>query len=169
MCNACHRRYGLRSAYECRFYDAVMAHEFYSQRKTASREGIDCTLEDLEKMAEYVRPLLKRGQSPEFIWSHHGDELPVSLRTFYAYVEAGVFEDIVNLDLPKKVKIKVRRKPREEAAVPRHALDSREYSDFQALSSENQTRAVEMDCVCGKSGEKPAILTLLFFIYHNFT
>ena len=46
--------------------------------------------------------------------------------------------------------------------VPRRDLEGRLYSDFQALPTESQLTAVEMDCVCGKRGERPAILTLMF-------
>ena len=162
VCNGCPKRYGMGCGFEMRFYDAVMAHEAYTERKVVSRQGLDCTREELEAMAARVRPLLKRGQSPEFIWSSIGGELPISLRTFYSYVERGVFEGIVGLHLPKKVKFKVRKKARAEAPVPRRDLEGRLYSDFQALPVESRLTAVEMDCVCGKSGERPAILTLMF-------
>lgn len=147
--------------YEYRFYDGKMAHEAAEKRKSDSRAGVDCTREQLEKMAGFVRPLLKKGQSPENIWSNHGEKLPISLRTFYNYTELGVFDSIANLDLPKKVVFKIRKK-KEGPPAPRHDLDGRTYGDFQNLPAEEQMNAVEMDCVVSARGCDKAILTLLF-------
>lgn len=107
--------------YEYRFYDGKLARELARRRKTESRSGIDSTREELEAMARFARPLLKQGQSPEHIWSHYKDKLPISLRTFYSYVDMGVFDSIVNLGLPKKVAFRTRKKKGCEA-VPRHDL-----------------------------------------------
>ena len=162
VCNGCNRRYGMGCDYEYRFYDGRMAHELAQKRKVESREGVDATAEELESVRTLVRPLVKNGQSPEVIWANHREELPISLSTFYRYMEIGVFSDMISLDLPKKVKFKPRRKRADEAPVPRHDLEGRTYKDFAALPAEKQMGAVEMDCVEGRRGEKPAILTLLF-------
>lgn len=161
VCNDCRRRYGMGCEYGFRFYDGRLAHEMAEKRKTESRAGINATREQLEEMAGFVRLLLKQGQSPEHIWSFYGDQLPMSLRTFYNYVELGVFDSIVNLNLPKKVAFKVRKK-KSDPPMPHHDLSGRIYEDFINLSLDTQMSAVEMDCVEGKRGEKPTILTLLF-------
>ena len=161
VCNDCRKRYGMGCEYEYRFYDGRVAHEMAMKRKVESRAGIDCTREQLEKMTELVRPMLKKGQSPEHIWSNYDKVLPISLRTFYNYVEIGVFDSIVNLDLPKKVVFKVRKK-KTDPPVPRHDLEGRTYDDFCQLSIEEQMSAVEMDCVVSARGSDKAILTLLF-------
>lgn len=161
VCNDCRKRYGTGCGYEYRFYDGKLAHETAMKRKTEPRAGIDCTREQLVEMADFVRPMLKKGQSPEHIWSNHKEKLPISLRTFYNYVEMGVFDSIVNLDLPKKVVFKVRKK-KDAPPVPRHDLEGRTYEDFQKLPPEEQTNAVEMDCVVSAKGCDKAILTLLF-------
>lgn len=88
-CNGCHRRYGMGCGYEYRFYDGRMAHDLAQKRKVESREGIDVTPEELEAMRSIVRPLIKKGQSPEVIWATRAGELPASLSTFYRYVEMG--------------------------------------------------------------------------------
>lgn len=102
VCNDCRRRYGMGCEYEYCFYDGKLAHGLAQKRKVESRQGIDCTREELKYVADFVRPLLKKGQSPESIWLNFGDQLPFGLRTFYHYVEIGVFENIINLTLPKK-------------------------------------------------------------------
>lgn len=161
-CNGCHRRYGMGCGYEYRFYDGRMAHELAQKRKVESREGIDVTPGELEAMRAIVRPLIKKGQSPEVIRATHAGELPVSLSTFYRYVEIGVFSDIIGLDLPKKVRFKPRKRRADEAPIPRYDLEGRTYKDFEALSDDERMDAVEMDCVVGRRGESQAILTLLF-------
>ena len=162
VCNDCKRRFGYGCGFRHWYYDGNLAHEMSEARKSASRQGVDCTMEELQRLVEIVRPRLLNGQSPENIWLDCGDDLPVSLRTFYYYVERGIFESIVNLHLPKKVAIKIRKKKPKEPPVPRHELAGRTYQDFEALPLEDQMSAVEMDCVEGRRGEKPAILTLLF-------
>ena len=102
-----------------------------------------------------------KGQSPQAIWSALGDELPISHRTFYRYVEQGVFEDILNIDLPKKVKFKV-RKYAKKGNEPKVDLEGRTYEDFCSLPFDMQMNAVEMDCVVSARGSSKAILTLLF-------
>ncbi|WP_303201874.1 IS30 family transposase [Raoultibacter timonensis] len=161
VCNDCRKRYGMGCEYEYRFYDGRIAHEMATKRKVESRTGIDCTREQLEEMACLVRLMLKKGQSPEHIWANHGERLPISLRTFYNYVELGVFGSIVNLDLPKKVVFKVRKR-KADPPMPRHDLEGRAYGDFCRLSLEEQMNAVEMDCVVSARGSDKAILTLLF-------
>ena len=161
-CNGCHRRYGTGCGYEYRFYDGRMAHELAQERKVESREGIDVTPGELEAMRSIVRPLIKKGQSPEVIWATHAGEPPVSLSTFYRYVEIGVFSDIIGLDLPKKVRFKPRKRRADETPIPRHDLEGRAYKDFEALPDDKKMDAVEMDCVAGRRGEPQAILTLLF-------
>lgn len=161
VCNECLGRFdGTACSFARRFYNAKTADEIAKERLVTSRQGIDCTPEQLKEAADIVRPLLKKGQSLDHIWETHGDELPCSKRSFYRYIGMGALEGIVNLDLPKKVKFKARK--RHEPHVPRHEMAGRTYLDFQALPLEVQMSAVQMDCVEGKRGEKPTILTLLF-------
>ena len=160
-CNACHKRYGSGCGYEYGFYDGRMANENAMKRKVEARRGIDRTEEQLLEMARSIKPLLSKGQSPQAIWSALGDELPISYRTFYRYVEQGVFEDILNIDLPKKVKFKV-RKYAKKGSEPKVDLEGRTYEDFCTLPFEMQMNAVEMDCVVSARGSNKAILTLLF-------
>lgn len=162
VCNDCGGRYGFGCEYECLFYDAKLADELAKGRRTESRQGVDCTREELIFMAALVKPLLAQGQSLEHIWATHADDMKCSARTFCRYIENGAV-DIVNLELRKKVAFKP-RKPKKTQA-PRQDLDGRTYSEFLNLPQEIQMSAVEMDCVEGKRGDSKAILTLLFRRY----
>lgn len=161
VCNDCRRRYGSGCGMAQSFYDGLMANEIACARRSDSRSGIDCPREDLAEMAAAVKPYLAKGQSPAAIWAAEGSRLPVSERTFYRYVAMGAFEDILNIDLPKKVRYKVRKRKGGEAA-PRGDLEGRTYSDFSRLPIEEQMGAVEMDCVVSARGCEKAILTVLF-------
>lgn len=162
VCNGCGGLYGGGCDYEYRFYDGRLAHDIAQNRKKNARSGIDITEEELERIRSIVRPPLKKGQSPEFIWNTHKEEIGISLSTFYRYIALGLFKDISGPDLPRKVRMKPRKKRPSEPPVPRQSLEGRTYDDFEKLPVEDQMSAVEMDCVEGKRGERPAILTLLF-------
>ena len=162
VCNGCGGLYGSGCDYEYRFYDGRMAHDIAQFRKIDARSGVDVTERELERIREIVRKPLKKGQSPEFIWSNHREELSISLSTFYRYIDLGLFSDISGPDLPKKVRLKPRKKRPGEPPKPRQSMEGRTYDDFEALSFDEQMDAVEMDCVEGKRNERPAILTLLF-------
>lgn len=165
VCNECPGRFGLGCEYGYRFYDATLADERAKRRRTEARQGIDCSEAELKAAVQLIKPLLKKGQSIDHIWESHGKELPCSKRTFYRYIQQGVLSNLCNLDLPRKMRYKPRKKTRGEARV-RPALSGRTYEDFTNLPLEVQMSAVEMDCVEGRRGEKPAILTLLFRRYH---
>lgn len=87
--------------------------------------------------------------------------MPFTSKTMYNYVNHGVLS-ARNLDLPRKVKYKPRKKLKETPKRNRKTLVGREYSDFSALMQEcPDTAVVEMDTVEGTKGGK-AILTLFF-------
>lgn len=104
-----------------------------------SREGISINEAELESMISKVRILLKRNQSLEAIWATHKDEFPIGVRTFYRYIEAGVF-GLSNMDLPKKVKYKVRRK--HKTGESKVDLTGRTFDDFKQLPQDMQRSAV---------------------------
>lgn len=159
-CNGCGRRLSIGCQWPQWFYDARVADEEARWDLSVSRSGIDCSEEELRAMCEIVKPLLRKGQSLQHIWQKHYLEMPVSYRTFYRYVNLGIL-DVINLDLPKKVKYRPRRKGK--ANVPfKPNLLGRTYEDFAALTVEQQWSAVEMDCVVPARGGVKAILTLHF-------
>ena len=161
VCNGCRARYTIGCRHPYWLYDARMAHEQSRWAMSSTRSGVACTEEELKKMVAVVKPLLKKGQSLEHIWQSHMGEFPVSFRTFYRYINLGIL-DICNLELPKKVKYKPRRKPVDRSVPFRPNLAGRTYADFEALADEVRMSAVEMDCVVGGRGSTKAILTLLF-------
>ena len=161
VCNSCDDRLTILCRYENKFYDANLANERAEYERMRARTGVDCTEEQLIEMVRLVKPLMKKGQSLRHIWNTHAEELPVSMRTFYRYIEYGVL-DICNLDLPKRVKYKPRMKRRRDEVPFRPNLAGRMYKDFQVLDEQMKINAVEMDCVESGRGCDKTILTLYF-------
>ena len=140
-------------------YNARAAQDISIASAVESRRGIDLEPEQLQEMVAIIKPLLKKGQSLEHIWATHEGEMPVSVRTFYKYIDRGILE-ICNLDLPEKVRYKRRKKRVEDRMAP--IYDGRRIDDFLKLDEGIQRRAVELDCVLGGRGCMKTIFTLLF-------
>lgn len=156
-CNACPKR--KVCMYRRFFYQGTYAHEQAKTRASESRQGINCTEEELKDMVKIVRIGLKKNQAFVHIWNTHGHKFPCSARTFYKYVENGNV-DIASIELPKKV----RYKPRKDTTEKRLKMDfaGRTYADYLALDEEVKSSRVEMDCVEGTVEDIKAILTLHF-------
>ena len=112
---------------------------------------------DLDKL---FSPLILNGQSIAHIYAKHSEEIPFTSRTLYNYVEQNVLS-VKNIDLPRKVKYKPRKGPRQPRRE--HAwLQGRRYSDFtELLQDYPETPVVEMDTVEGNVNGK-VLLTMLF-------
>lgn len=161
VCNGCVKRSGCQK--DKYYYYASKAHNQYLINLTETREGIAIEEHQLVELDQLIKPLIKNGQSIFHIFSTHKDEIPVSSRTLYEYIDRG-FLSVINLDLPRKVKYKKRKK---KVKVTREQgwLEGRSYADFTTFLSHNPDfNIVEMDTVEGKKGGK-ALLTIYFRNY----
>ena len=110
VCNGCGKR-------SCRqdtkyYYRAQIAEQGYRDTLSSTRSGINRSQLELDDMDRIVSPLLKQGQSLGHIFATHGNELGCSWRTIYHYIQRGAFT-AGNLDLPRKVRYKPRKKKKE--------------------------------------------------------
>ena len=111
VCNDCPQ---IRNcSHDFYFYRANYANDIYSETKSSSRSGINQTPESLEQLDRLVSPLLLQGQPLSHIFASNQESVPCSIRTLYNYIDQGYFTAI-NLDLPRKVRYKKRRKVRRE-------------------------------------------------------
>lgn len=107
-----------------------------------------------------VTPLIMQGQSPYMILQSH-PEIPCSEKTLYNYIESGVLS-VKNMDLPKKVKYKIRSSSSSHA-VDRAIYEGRTYKELQAFLKEFPDTAItEMDTVLGCEGSHKVLLTFHF-------
>lgn len=158
VCNGCGKRSGCRL--DKAYYRAATAYRQYRTVLVESRSGINISPEDLTKLDELVSPLILHGQSPYMILQNH-PEIPCSEKTLYNYIESGALS-VKNIDLPKKVKYKV-RSSNSSAKADKAIYEGRTYKDLQALIREfPDTRITEMDTVLGCEGSRKVLLTFHF-------
>jgi IS30 family transposase len=143
------------------YYRARYADDAYHDAMTSSRKGINLTPEELNELDCLVSPLLLKGQSIAHIYATHASEIKCSKRTLYNYVDSGALT-ARNIDLPRKVKYKPRKKHHKTILNNQTHNIGRTYEEFLAYSEQHpDLHIVEMDTVEGKKGGK-VILTLLF-------
>lgn len=111
-----------------------------------------------------VAPLIRKGQPLTHIFSEHKEQIPVSERTLYRYIDAGML-GIGNLDLRRKVGYRQRRKQKEviEKITNKKFRESRTYEDFLLYMKRHPNiNYLEMDTVLGSNRKGKRMLTMLF-------
>lgn len=161
VCNACdNRRYCQDDRY---FYDSAVADRQAKETRKVSREGVRVTDEELEDINTILSTGIKKGQPIAHIFTVHEDELPITSRTAYKYIDMGIL-DVRNIDLRRQAGYKHRRKKKEDSSILTQAYrQNRSYDDFKAyMEGKSDSRVFEMDTVKGKRGYGKVMLTMLF-------
>jgi hypothetical protein len=98
--------------------------------------------EELERLNQLVSPLIKKGQPLTHIYAEHKDELPVSQRTLYHYMDAGILS-IGNLELRRKEGYRPRKKIYHPSVAFLHqeCRQNRTYEDFQAYMAKHSNHS----------------------------
>ena len=164
VCNTCPSRKGCRKTRY--YYYAEDAQGKYEKLRSESRTGIDMTSTEFKELNQIVSNEIKNGHSFAMIIRNHKDEFSVGKRTLYNYVEKG-YLDIINLDLPRKVRYKKRK--RNNTDIPKKDTKIRinrtyeHFKDYVKNYNDNNfnINIVEMDTVEGVKGES-LLLTLLW-------
>lgn len=144
------------------YYTATRANHLAEKTLSVSRSGFHTSPEELERIGNLIKPLLARGQSLNHIYATHKDELGVSIRTLYNYIDSGVMT-VRNIDLPKKVVYRTRRKKKVLTRMEFRYREGRTFAEFHSFIECNPNSTyVEMDTV--KSG-RGCVKTLLTFIF----
>ena len=124
-----------------------------------SRSGISLDEEEIKRIDDIVSPLVLQGQSIHHICCANKDSIMTSERTIYTYVNDLVLT-VKNIDLPRKVRYRPRRKAKTCLKVDKTCTIGRNYSDFLAFMERVEHSAVvQMDTVIGRQGGK-VMLTL---------
>lgn len=144
-----------------KFYVAKDAQNEYEYIRFEARTGIAITEEELMHLDEIITPLIKNGQSIHHICVNNADSIMYSEKTLYNYIDSGLIT-ACNIDLPRKVKYRPRKKKGLIHKVDRKCRIGRTYDDFQNfMKLNNNPLVVQMDSVIGKKGGK-VLLTLHF-------
>ena len=158
VCNGCAERN--RCTLEKTLYIAAKAQKQAEAEISDSRKGVLISEEELTRLNTLVTPLILQGQSVHQIYCNKADSLMCSERTLYSYIDQGFF-DARNIDLPRKVRYRPRRK-QQEFKVDKGCYIGRNYTDFQSyLAKHPDCHVVQMDTVIGTVGGK-VLLTIHF-------
>ena len=123
--------------------------------------GADRTEGEMATIMEIAGPLVDKGQPLFHVYEHHAHELPISLRTFYRYVDAG-YIGIKNIDLRRVVRYKKRKGKKARAKPAPEIKIGHTYDRFLEFTAANPDVPIsEMDIVEGKKSDKKKLLTLM--------
>jgi transposase, IS30 family len=159
VCNGC------KDLRNCRLektvYSALSAQKQYETLRSEARSGITIDESEVKRLDDFISPLIKKGQSIHHICSNNADTLMCSEKTIYNYIDLSLFS-ARNIDLPRKVRYRPRKKSADSFKVDKKCRIARTYEDFGKYMSENlDTPVVEMDSVEGVKGGK-VLLTIHF-------
>ena len=158
VCNGCQQRKSCKL--ERHLYEAKSAQKEYEETRSTSRQGFAVTPTELDRIDRIISPLIKQGQSIHQICVNNADEIMLDERTIYNYVDAGLLS-VGSLDLPRKVRYKVRKK-KPSVRVDKQCHLGRTYEDFLEYTALNpDIPVVEIDSVEGRRGGK-VLLTIFF-------
>ena len=163
VCNVCSHRRGCTA--DRAYYIATQANAMAMKRFSDARCKPQTQGDELEVLDQLVTPLIKKGQPLTHIYSEHKDDIPVSERTLYRYIDAGML-CVGNLDLRRKVGYRPRRKKKvvnEVAQNNQACRKNRTYEDFLVyLKKHPNVNYIEMDTVLGTRNKGKRMLTMLF-------
>lgn len=164
VCNGCNdlKSCTLKKA----FYSATVAQKDYELCRSESRSGISVDEEEISRLDQIISPLIKKGQSIHHICVNNRDSIMHSEKTIYNYVDYSLFS-ARNIDLPRKVAFRPRRKSTSRFKVDKSCRIGRTYEGFLAFVKENpDIPIVEMDTVEGVKGGK--VLLTIHFVQSQF-
>ena len=163
-CNNCSSRNSC--TLKKRYYKAKAAQLDYEKLLVDSRIGISTSPEEIKRLDGILKPLIDRGHSVHHILANNRDTIMFSEKTIYNYIEIGALS-IKNIDLPRKVRYRPRRKIQMGYKVDKKCLKGRKYNDYLKFIEENKDIAiVQMDTVEGRKGGK--VLLTIHFIDSSF-
>lgn len=164
VCNGCADRN--KCTLTKRIYSAKSAQKDYEDVLVESRTGIEITPEEVERIDSIITPLIDNGHSIHHIHSNNNDSIMVCERTLYNYIDNQVLST-KNIDLPRKVRYRPRKRIQMGYKVEKKCLEGRRYDDYLKFIENNKDISiVQMDTVEGKKGGK--VLLTIHFIDSSF-
>ena len=159
VCNGCDKL--KNCTLQKSFYYAVIAQKEYETCLFESRSGITTTEDEILRLDRIISPLIQRGQSIHHICSNNRDVIMHSEKSVYNYIDDNLFS-ARNIDLPRKVVYRPRKKSVTNFKVDKSCRIGRTYEDFLSYMKEHlDTPVVEIDSVEGTKGGK-VLLTIHF-------
>ena len=164
VCNGCDDR--LKCTLTKHIYEAVYAYNEYTDLKKESREGVTYSELEIETLNQILYHLIaEQGQSIHHAVCNNKNVIMCSEKEIYNLIDNDVLS-IKNIDLPRKVRYRQRKKRKTYYKIDKNCLNGRRFQDFLKYIEENpDTAVVEMDTVEGVKGGK-VLLTIHFVSSH---
>lgn len=161
VCNGCKEEN--RCTLEKQFYIHDVAEKAYRKTLVESRSGANITEEERLFLDERIRSGILKGQSVHHILVTDRDQITVSVKTAYRYINAGLLRTIRG-DMPRSCMMRPRKRKAVELKIDKKCRIGRTYEDFKSLREANpDIPVVEIDSVLGRPGGK-TLLTMQFNI-----
>ena len=165
VCNTCsYRRTCNKTKY---FYNARHAEAVVSRRRSSTRSGPRLSADQIKDMERIIIPLLNKGQPLAHIYAEHENEMPITLRALYQYIDKQQIR-IKSIDLRRKVtyrrrKIKSNHEPSCGNQNQQYRI-GRTYEDYEKDVNRyfSDFEVVEMDTVKGVREQGKRLLTMIF-------
>ena len=131
--------------------------------RSESRSGFNLCEDELKQLDSVISPLLKNGQSIHHILANNQDKISCCEKTAYIYADSGLFS-ARNIDMPRKVRFKPRKKKSVPLKVDKSCRIGRTYDDYNLYRKNNPSLPVaELDSVEGIKGGS-VLLTIHFVL-----
>ena len=160
VCNGCkNKRYCTLTKH---LYNSIYANDEYKENLSEIRSGVFINQEELDNLNDILVPLIcNQGQSIHQAIINNKNKIMHSDKSIYKYIDLNLLK-VKNIDLPRKVRFRTRRKKNTYYKIDKECLEERRYEDYLKYIEENpDTPIVQMDSVEGVKGGK-VLLTIHF-------
>ena len=161
-CNGCAKTRSCH--FRKKLYKPAIAFNEYKTNLSEARKGFYLHAKEAIQIERIITKPILQGQSVHHVYATHKDELSVSEKSIYNYIDGGMFE-LKNIDLPRKVRYRARRKKVEHKVDPK-CREGRTYEEYLKYIEENPVSVVQMDTV--KGGIAGKVLLTLHFVETGF-
>ena len=160
VCNGCKKR--TQCTLTKHIYDATFAFQEYKTILVEARQGILIEQSEINHLNSILVPLIKnQGQSIHQAILNNKNKIMFCDKTIYKLIDLGLLE-VKNIDLPRKVRFRQRKKKTTVYKVDKNCLVGRTYEDFlEYMKKHPDTPIVQIDTVEGIKGGK-VLLTIHF-------
>ena len=161
VCNRCS---GKKICYHERYiYSARIAEEQYHARLAECRRGTHLKQDEVVKLDNLLKRLIKKGQPLVHIYEEHKDEIPVGLRSLYNLIDNGTLS-VRNIDLRRKTGYRPRKGNKKK--YPAYFLNmefrkGRTYDDYTKKVKHPEESVTELDTVKGVRERGKRLLTMI--------
>ena len=123
VCNGCNKKG--RCALSKHFYDSIYAYDEYKDNLSETRSGVVIEQEEIDNLNSILIPLIcEKEQSIHHAIINNKNKIMFSEKKIYKLIDSGVL-NIKNIDLPRKVRYRQRKKKYAIYKIDKKCLENR--------------------------------------------